>query len=177
MLGRPDRGAGGRTDRRTYSTRAGAAAPGAVDADDLEAAVVEMVLIALDESVFPNDSSDSAPMGEVARLETEMEELAAAHGNGIISMNEWLAAREPLQVRLDAAKAGARPNRRADVDKLLTKRGAARKAWPDLDFATRRTILETIVDKVIVGPATRARWTTIEERLDPAQGYGIVWRV
>jgi DNA invertase Pin-like site-specific DNA recombinase len=175
MNGRPDRGAGGRKDRRTYSTRSPAKAALAVDADDLESAVVEMVLIALDDTTFP-EKNDTSAGEKVAAVERELEELADARGRGVITMAEWLAAREPLQARLAEAKSTARPSRPAAIDDLLTRPGAARKAWPGLAFSTRRAIIETIVDKVVIGPATRARWTTIEERLDPAQGFGIQWR-
>jgi hypothetical protein len=63
--------------------------------------------------------------------------------------------------------------------RFVGRRGPARAlraAWGDLTFEDRRTVVEALVAKVVVGPATRARWTTIAERLDPEEGYGIVWR-
>jgi hypothetical protein len=105
-----------------------------------------------------------------------MAELATARGEGKITMADWLAARAPLLVRLDVARDAARRTKRPPtVARLIDEPGAVRRAWSRLDFATRRSIIEALIEKVIVGPATRARWTTIEERLDPDKGYGIVW--
>jgi DNA invertase Pin-like site-specific DNA recombinase len=178
MIGRPDRGAGGRTDRRTYATRSPAKRALAIDADDLEAIVTEMVLSAFDGSTLPAPaSSDNTAGEEVARLESELAELAAVRGEGTISMAEWLAVRKPLQERLDAAKVAARhTSRPSAVSRLLGQPGAVRKAWPMLEFSERRAVIEATIEKVVIGPATRARHTPIEERLDPAQGFGVIWR-
>jgi hypothetical protein len=149
----------------------------AVDADALESAVVEMTLAALDGSNFPAVAPDSSAGDRVAAVELELEGLARLRGEGTISMGEWLAAREPLLARLEAAKTSARPTRPEAVNRLLSRAGAARAAWPELTFAAKRAVLEAVIAKVVVGPATRARWTTIEERLDPDQGLGVVWKV
>jgi DNA invertase Pin-like site-specific DNA recombinase len=175
MVGRPDRGAGGRTDRRTYATRSPAKQSLAIDAEELESAVIEMMLTALDGSVLPSAAPRAAET-DVSAIESEMAELATARGEGKITMAEWLTARAPLQERLDVARDAARRTKRPPtIARLIDEPGAVRRAWSRLDFATRRSIIETLIDKVIVGPATRARWTTIEERLDPEKGYGVIW--
>jgi site-specific DNA recombinase len=151
--------------------------PLAIDADELEAVVTDMVLSAFDDTALPAVGGDTSGGEEVARLEGELAELAALRGAGTISMAEWLAARAPLQERLDAAEVDARHSTRPSaVVRLLSKPGALHKAWPTLEFAERRAIVEAAIEKIIVGPTTRARWTPIEERLDPTKGLGVIWR-
>ena len=123
----------------------------------------------------PADARAAVPGESIEELEADLEDLAALHGDGTISMGEWLAARAPLQERLTAAKVGS-PVRPASVERLLSRPGAARKAWPDLGITARRDLLDALIEKIVIGPAT-GRGTTIEERLDPDQGYGVVWRV
>ncbi|MCZ7526151.1 MAG: hypothetical protein M5U14_07085 [Acidimicrobiia bacterium] len=85
---------------------------------------------------------------------------------GTISLGEWLAAREPLQDRLAAAKAAAGTTRRPSAAaKLLGRPGAVREAWPALDHQSRREILDAVLARVVVGPANRGRWTPTAERV------------
>jgi site-specific DNA recombinase len=178
MTGRPDR-AGGDEARRTYSTRSPAKQGMTVGADVLEEVVVEMVLQLLDDEVLDAPAMEPDAGADVARVEQELAELAALRGAGDISLAEWMAARKPLQERLAAAKAGARTTRRpAALDRLLSEPGAARKAWgrDELSLATKRDIVRAVVEKIVVGPATRGRWTSIEERLDPDRGWGVHFR-
>lgn len=167
MVGRPDHAAGGEATRRTYVTRAPAKPWLSVGADDLEALVIEAVLQRLDGSAVPVSGEDAAAGAEVVKLENELAELAGLRGAGTISLAEWLAARQPLQDRLSAARAAAQTTRRAPVaTNLLHTPGAARRAWPALTFAEKRAIIAAVVDKVVILPATRARWTLIDDRVD-----------
>lgn len=170
MTARPDRGAGGRA-RRCYATRHPASPSLSVGADGLEELVVEMVLAALDDAVLPVQEAREEPGVDVERLEAELAEIAVLRGNGDISLAEWMAARQPLLDRIEAAKAAAGTSRRPGPNaQLLTQPGAVRLAWPTLDFAARREIIAAVVARVTVMPATRGRWTQLEERVE------VVWR-
>lgn len=173
MTGRPDHRAAGGGWRRTYATRAPAKPAMTVGADDLEALITEAVLLRLDEVVLPITEPDTGGAEEaVAAVEAELAQIAALRGAGTISLDEWLAARSPLLERLDAAKAAAVSSpRMAAVSDLLTKPEAVRCAWPNLTFASRREVLSAVVERVVLSPATRGRWTPLEERVD------VIWRV
>lgn len=172
MIGRPDRGPSGALDRRCYATRSPAKPSLSIGADALEELVVEAVLIALDEAALPVPEATESSAAEVEEVEAELAELAALRGAGTISLAEWMAAREPLLERLEAAKASASTARRPSASvQLISEPGAVRRAWPSLDFAARREIIAAVLERVVVGPATRGRWTPLEERLT------LVWRV
>ena len=154
---------------RIYTTPLPASLALQVNADDVEALVVEATLQRLDHAAIPA-ATEERPSGagaEVEALEAELEELAKLRGDGAITMGEWLTARGRLQERLEDARGRASRTRRPPAaERLLAKPGAVRAAWPTLDFGQRREILSAIVDKVVILPASRARWTPIEERVD-----------
>lgn len=180
MNGRPDRAGDGSRTRRTYSTRPPAKPVLSVDADKLEALIVEAVLLRLDESPpLPQIEGPSSTGKEVAKIEQELEELATLRGNQVISLSEWLAAREPLTERLKEARRAAGTQRRPSPKvKKLSAPGAVRKAWGSLEFDTRREIIVATVEKVVVGPAkVKGRWAPVEDRLLPEVGGGVVWKL
>ena len=162
MVGRMDKG------RRTYVTPAPEHGPWAgIDADAVEDFVVGDVLTALEGVTLP------APEGEgtddVATIEAEMADLAKLRGEGVITLAEWVAAREPLQSRLDAAKALAR---RPVSPAALTGPGGLVAAWPDLTPQERRRALAEVVEAVEVATADgKGRWSSVEARVN------IVWRI
>jgi len=172
MAGGPSKGADGTMTRRSYGTRAPASPSLSIGADDLEALIVEAVLQRLDEAVLPDPEPAVPGVGaEIAALEAEIAEVAGMRGAGTISLAEWMAHRAPLQERLAAARVSAGSStRRPSRSQFLTMKGAARRMWPALDFTARREILTTVVERVTVRPATRGRWTRIEERID------VTWR-
>lgn len=177
MTARPDRGAGGSKDRRCYATRAPARPALSVGADELEELVVEMVLTALDDAALPVPRIDETAGAEVEQLEAELAELAEMRGEGAISLAEWMAARQPLLDRIDAAKTTAGTAKRPPANMLLlSEPGAVRRAWPTLDLNARRGVVTAVIERVVVGPASRGRWTTVAERLTPESGGRIVWR-
>lgn len=164
MNGAPD-GRGG-TMHRTYTTKNKATTSRQIKADPLEELVTEAVLVLLDDAELPTPTEQQGSGAEVVALEAEMAELARLRGDGTITLAEWMAAREPLQARLDAARADSGRTARPPAELVaLRQPGAVRKAWPDLDLTARRSIVGAVVDRVVVGPATRGRWTPIEERV------------
>lgn len=176
MNGRPDRGAGGEP-RRTYATRAPAVRSLTVGADELEDFITAAIFTVTDAATLPAAETPTTAGTDVTTLEAELAELAGLRGAGTISLAEWLAARAPLQERLEGARRAAGTTRRPPkAAKLLAQPGAVRKAWDGLDLTGRRAILGELIERVIVGPASRGRWTNLDERLDPDHGYGIQWK-
>lgn len=158
MIGRVQKG------RRTYVAVEGKWV--SIDADKVEAEVFEQVLSVLDTVALP---AAPAVAGDVAMLEAELEELAKLRGEGVISLGEWVAAREPLVDRIESARAHRRGP--APVDTLSVP-GAVRDAWPLMAPDARRVVLEAVVDHVtVLGAEGRGRWSTVPDRLR------VHWRV
>jgi DNA invertase Pin-like site-specific DNA recombinase len=162
MTGAPDTK---NRERRIYRALTNGAL--SIGADELEDWVVKAVLSVLDDAPLPpRDQTTEA--GAVEVIERELEELATLRGAGTISLPEWLAARAPLQERLAAARKDAgRARRTSKAARMISAPGEARRRWPDLDFATRREVIESVLLGIEVAPATRGRWTPIAERLTP----------
>jgi site-specific DNA recombinase len=169
MNGKPERG------RRSYSTAQrrdsqtgewiNPAVSTSVDADKLEAYVIEAALIALRD--WRPSTPTTSDASEIAEIEQELAELAKLRGERVISMAEWLAARAPLEAALVEARSKIRAPR-ATV-KLLEARDI-RKAWQSASIDEQRQALAAVIDRVIVDRAARGRWTTMAERVR------IVWR-
>jgi DNA invertase Pin-like site-specific DNA recombinase len=108
------------------------------------------------------------PDDNVSRIERELEDLAADYGNGTISRREWLAARTPLEERLARARRTLDANNGTAALAPL-RNGDVRAAWAKLDVARKRAVLEVLIERVTINPATRHVFDP--DRID------VVWRV
>lgn len=165
MISRPDDG------RRFYITDQ--PKDRSVDADRLEALVVESMLAHYDAITVapdPVEAEAEAAAADVAAIEAELAELAGLRGRGDITISEWMIARGPLQDRLEAARA-AIPTRRVSksASDLFAAPGELRRRWPSLTFQQRRVVVTAAITHVGVGPSTRG-W-----RFDPTR-VSIAWR-
>jgi DNA invertase Pin-like site-specific DNA recombinase len=164
MIGARAKGRPGAYDRRIYR------GPGvSVDADQLEALIVEYVLEATDEAALPKARPVARVPSQVARLERELEQLAAERGRGDLSLREWQAARQPLLERLEAARRQAPPAERvpAGVTAVLGRRRALRQAWPDMTDDARRRALGVVLDRVVVHPIGPSGNRFDTDRIEP----------
>jgi DNA invertase Pin-like site-specific DNA recombinase len=151
-----------------------------VDAERLEALVVETMLCRYDDIAIPATAEDEAIAAaevEVVALRADLDELAALRGAGEIELSEWLAARAPLQARLEAAEAAV-PKRRVPrgIADLFSVPGELRHRWqaPEgdprhLPWEQRRSAVRTALSAVGVGPAVRGAG------FDPSR-VSISWR-
>jgi len=127
-----------------------------VAAEPLEELIAGALLYRLDRAEVPAGRKRSpGGAGEVARLEDALAQLAADHGEGMVTRGEWLAARKPLLARLDAARATAAATTHGAAIVGLSGRGRASKAWPELSLDRRQAVLDALIDVVVVGPGTR----------------------
>jgi site-specific DNA recombinase len=144
-----------------------------IDAETLELFLVEAVLTRLDSPELAaaiNGSSgdpDSDRMqAEVDEATAHLNELAEAYGRRTIGFTEWLAAREPIERRLTAAKRSlARLSRVSALDGHVGHASALRKLWPDLTLTRQRAITAAVLDHVVVGPGRRGYNRFDENRL------------
>lgn len=138
-----------------------------VTAEPLEELVVEALLRRLDAAELPVADRPTTTSGDsLDALEGELEALADDMGAGRITRAEWMAARAPLLDRIDAARAAVVAAAGAAPLAGMTKKGAVRKAWPDLDLGRRQAILDLLVDAVVVARATRRGPGLDPERID-----------
>lgn len=163
-------------ERRIYTTRVvkdrNRPSPAlSVGADELEELVVEMVLKALDDATLPEPKVKDSTADEAA-IVADLNQLAEMRGNNEISLGEWMAARKPLLARLEAVKVATSVVRPGATAHLLSKRGATRKAWPTLTFEQRREVITTAIERIVLVPAARGKWTAILDRIGE-----IEWKV
>jgi DNA invertase Pin-like site-specific DNA recombinase len=148
MTGARAKGNQGDYTRRVYH------GPGvSVDAKHLEAFVVEYVLQKTDNAALPRTKQSRRVPSEVAALEEELEQLAALRGQGKISLREWMAAKGPLDERLDEARRRV-PEALvpAGVTAVLGRKGRLRAAWEGLSYDEQRRALGAVLEKVVVQP-------------------------
>jgi site-specific DNA recombinase len=150
-----------------------------VNADPVEAFVVEMVLYRLDSPELASAASSRGGEPDAERWQAEidaarrqLEELAQAYGEQQITMAEVIAARKPIEARLTAArKQLGKLSRTAALDGYLGNADGLRAAWDSLDLSRQRAIVTALLDRVEVGPARPGYNRFDHSRLRP------VWRV
>lgn len=135
----------------------------------LEGHVVSAVLAALDGAAIPGDGGSRAEElgAELASIGARMEQLSRDHySDALISRAEFLAARNALQARAEAARAErAREAGRTAAPQL------GRGEWDALGTGARRAVVAAVVERVDVFPAKR----TGRAAFDPDEAR-ITWR-
>jgi DNA invertase Pin-like site-specific DNA recombinase len=131
--------------------------------------VAEMVLHALDSPKFRRALARpkrTAKGDDPARLRAELELLAASAAD--IGVREYLAARKPLEERLERALAALKDD---TGDVLAPIMGAVdiRAAWDGLDLDRQRAVIAAVIVEVRIKPADR-RGRFDGDRID------VVWR-
>ena len=113
---------------------------------------------------------------EVARAivadEAKLTELADMWDAGEIGRAEWMRLRAKVEARLDAnRRLLARRSHTAALTPYTGQGGALRGAWPSLTLDQRRAVIQAVVDRVNVHPAT-----VRGPKFDPSR-VEVVWRV
>lgn len=129
-----------------------------VDAGHLETDVVELALRALDTPAIARELAGvNRPEPEAgedpAALERELVELAEDFGEGRIGRAEWIAARQAVERRLEAALEAERAAVRPAVEEWTGP--GIRELWPDLSLDEKRAALAALFEEVRVHPARR----------------------
>ncbi len=169
---------------RRYVCAKGPGLPGcggiAILSDALEALIVEAVLYRLDTPELAAalagkataDAEAEAAHASVAQDRAQLEELARAYGERQVTFAEYLAARKPIEARIEA---GARKvSRLTQTTAIATHVGdgaALRAAWADLPLTRQRAIVAAVLDRAVVRSAVRGRAYFDPDRVDP------VWRL
>jgi hypothetical protein len=169
---------------RRYICAKGPGNPGcgaiAVLAEPLEAFITEAVLYRLDTPALAaalagKIREDEAAAASHARLEkdnAQLAELADAYGQQFISLAEYLAARVPIQRRIDAARRElSRLTQTSAVGRYVGAATVLRQAWPDLPLTRQHAVVAAILDHAVVSPAVRGRSVFDPQRVSP------LWRL
>ena len=101
-----------------------------------------------------------------------LEQLATDYAAKTITHPEWLAARKPIQARIDATKrrlSRISPTHR--IDEFAGHSAALGEAWADLPLTRQTAIIRTVLDHLVVNPATPGRNRFDQDRFSP------VWRL
>lgn len=153
-----------RVRRYGCEKRPGAAGCGSshIIADPLDEHVRDAVLSYLDSpdmvaAIEAHEKrTDSVDMDALHADESSLEELSRGYyTDRLISRSEFLAAREALEARIrDARRRLARTNGTGALRGLSGFGAKLREAWAGEDLEWRRKVLATVVDRVVIGPAT-----------------------
>jgi DNA invertase Pin-like site-specific DNA recombinase len=152
----------------------------AINSDPVEGFVVETVLYRLDTPQLAaaltkarqaNTEHDQLAVS-IAEDAAMLEQLARDYADKAISHQEWAAARQPIQTRIDQARRRlSRISRTHRIDDYAGNSQALADAWADLDLPRRQAIIATVVDHLVVNPAVQGR-----NRFDPSR-LDVSWRL
>jgi site-specific DNA recombinase len=116
--------------------------------------VAESVIEALQNPDISNGGSaeagDEAALKELAEDHALLEELAKAYSGRKIRMSEWLAARAPIEARINAAQASVAESSRAKMRRQFANDGTnLRELWPSMTVEKQRAIIESVIDHIV----------------------------
>jgi hypothetical protein len=101
----------------------------------------------------------------------QLEALATAHGQRQITLEQMIAASEPIKKRMTATrKQLARVKHQSTLDAYRGRGAELRENWGSLDLNQQHAVVASVVDHVVVGPGRRGYNRFDESRLAP------VWR-
>jgi hypothetical protein len=167
---------------RRYICPNGPGLPGcggvAILAEPVEALITEAVLYRLDSPQLAAVMDGSAPTGDdperamLAEDQAQLEELATAYGERQITLKEYLAARKPIEARIERARrAIATDTGTAALVGFVGHADRLRDAWQDMPLSRQRAVVAAVLDRAVIGRAVRGRNFFDPARVDP------VWRV
>jgi len=133
-------------------------------AGPLEAWLVEAVLYRLDTPELAaalaetksRDQEISDLQAQISEDQTMLEALAAEWADKAITRPEWVAARGPIQQRIDTNQRRlARLSPSRPIDEYAGNADLLRSAWTELGLTRQHTVVAAILDHIEVHPAGR----------------------
>jgi DNA invertase Pin-like site-specific DNA recombinase len=161
--GRPMRGGGAGRYRCTgMKERAGEKCGTGIKREEVENYVVDRMLATITpakwEDMRARRRDAVAPARiDVASMNTELEQMAADWGSGLLTRAEFYAAKETLLSRINSAESAVEVE-----ESELPDVADLHRAWPDLAVEHQRLVIPLVVDKAVVQPGERGggslRW-------------------
>lgn len=135
----------------------------AIDSPDFRRAALE--------AAGAHDRGMAEALAERKAVEARLEELAAGYGRGDMTYAEWMAAKQPLLRRQEAAQARIEASERGRRLESVLQLESPRDAWGRLPLDRRRAVISTLLERVDVGPHVGSRRTFNASRVN------LIWRV
>jgi site-specific DNA recombinase len=151
----------------------------AILAEPLESFVAEAVLHRLDSPrlqravarTLSTEHDAEVVQQELEQADTELENLATLHGQGQITVKEWMAARKPIETRREqAARRLGQLSGASALDGFVGRPGSLRAQWAQLDPARQRAVIATVLPRIVINAAVRGRNRFDPGRIEP------IWR-
>ena len=151
----------------------------AIMAEPVEAFLSEAVLVQLDTpavaaALATAASADVASAAEHDALRQDREqldELARAYGDKLVTFPEWLAARKQIEERIDAAQRKLSRMSRSDaIDPYVGRASVLRQTFRDRPLDRQRSIVSALLERAVIRPAVPGRTAFDPARIEP------VWR-
>jgi site-specific DNA recombinase len=155
---------------RRYVCASGPGLPGcgglAVMAEPLEGFLIEAVMVRLDSpmlaATLAGKVRDDATLAEMqtflAEDQAQLAELAEVYGHRTITLAEYLAARKPIQARIDRFRRQlTKATQSGALDRYVGSASVLRDSWPDLPISRQHAIIGAVLDHAVVSPAVPGR--------------------
>jgi DNA invertase Pin-like site-specific DNA recombinase len=159
-----------RVDTRRYVCSSGPDHGGCggtmVDAHHVEALIADAVLYRLDTPELAaalagkaaDDETASALSEQLAADRAQLDELAALFAERAITSREWLAARRPIEERIETIQRRIGRLTRTDILGGLVGNGQdLRRRWDDLNLTRQAAIVAAVLHHAVIGPGPRGR--------------------
>lgn len=152
----------------------------AILAEPLEVLITEAVLYRLDTpelaaalaGVAAADAEADAAQHSLTADREQLEELARGYGERQITFPEYLAARKPIEARIEAGRRTvSRLTQTGAIEAHIGDSANLRAAWADLPLTRQRAIVAAVLDRAVVRPGVRGRTRFDPDRIEP------IWRL
>jgi hypothetical protein len=148
-------------------------------AEPLERFVVEAVLHRLDTPELaaalagaPSDPDAERLQAEIEESQSQLDTLAAMYGQREIRLQEWIAARAPVDARVrESKRLLGRLGRSVSLEGFVGNAAGLRERWEGLPLHRQHAIVAAVLDHLVVGPGRRGF-----NGFDPSR-FRPVWRV
>jgi DNA invertase Pin-like site-specific DNA recombinase len=136
--------------------------------DPLEDLINKTVLLAIDKGALAkamHGKEDQQATTELMKTDRKLTELAADYANDRITRNQFESATGILKAKLSDLRKRVATARRTYGLEGLDDEGL-RERWPRLEFHRRRTVIQALVEKVVIRPAIHGRSQFDSSRVD-----------
>ena len=150
-----------------------------VVADELEQLVCDAVMMRLDSAELAvalagraEQAASDDVSGDLAADDEQLDELAEAYGERQITLREYLAARKPIEARIESGrKRLSRVTGTVALEGFVGHAEVLRSAWDEMSIPRRQAIIGAVLDRLVIGAGVRGRNRFDPERVAP------VWKL
>lgn len=147
--------------------------PVSINADPLEEWVTEAILTALDTPALSQAARPARPDGDEARLrqlEARLDEWTDMFSRGEVDRQQFLRGQADVKAELEAERQRLARDARDRARLSLPTNGELRGRWPGFSLTQRRAVLDAVLERVVIRPATHRGPVFDPERVE------LVWR-